>query len=142
VGFTATPERGDKAGLGQVWDRIVYQKNILEMMLAGYLCDLRAIQVHLNVDLDLLHVRHGDFVDSELEEAMTRANAPAHVVRAYQEHAANRKALVFTPTVRLAHEMAGAFRQAGVSAEALDGTTPDDERAGPFFTAFIPGRRW
>ena len=128
VGFTATPERGDKAGLGNVWDRIVYQKSILEMMLAGYLRDLRAIQIALQVDLDQLHIRHGDFVDSELEAAMTQANAPAHVVGAYQEHAANRKALVFTPTVQLAHTMAGAFRQAGVKAEALDGTTPDDER--------------
>src|SRR5918999_4261515 len=25
VGFTATPERGDKVGVGQVWERIVYQ---------------------------------------------------------------------------------------------------------------------
>jgi ATP-dependent helicase IRC3 len=128
VGFTATPERGDKRGLRQVWDRIVYQKSILEMMLAGYLCDLQAIQVRVQIDLDQVHTRHGDFVDSELSEAMTRANAPSHVVSAYQEHAPSRKALVFTPTVQLAHDMAGAFRQAGVKAEALDGTTPDDER--------------
>src|SRR5215468_8629264 len=50
--------------------RVVYQKSLLEMMQAGYLCDLRAIQVLLHADFDAVHTRHGDFVDSELEEAL------------------------------------------------------------------------
>jgi ATP-dependent helicase IRC3 len=130
VGFTATPERGDKVGLNHVWEKIVYRKDLLEMILAGYLCDLRAVRIALKADLDQVHTRAGDFVDRELESVLLNANAPAHVVEAYQEHAAGRKALVFTPTVRLAHEMAEAFRQAGIAAEALDGGTPEEERRG------------
>jgi superfamily II DNA or RNA helicase len=128
VGFTATPERGDKSGLGQVWDRIVYQKGILEMILSGYLCDLKAVRVSLKVDLDRLHTRHGDYVDTELESALLDASAPKHVVAAYQQHASGRKTLVFTPTVKVVHEMADAFRKVGIAGEALDGTTPADER--------------
>jgi ATP-dependent helicase IRC3 len=128
VGFTATPERADQVGLGQVWERIVYQKSLLEMITAGYLCDLRAVRVTLKADLDQVHTRGGDFVDSELESALLNADAPQHVVAAYQEHALSRKALVFTPTVRLAHDMATEFRNAGIAAEALDGKTPLDER--------------
>jgi hypothetical protein len=100
------------------------------MIAAGYLSDVRAVRITLQADLDQVHTRHGDFVESELEGALLNADAPKHVVQAYQDHAAGRKALVFTPTVRLAHEMAEAFRQAGVRAEALDGTTPIDERRG------------
>jgi len=55
---------------------------------------------------------------------LLQADAPQHVVQAYQAHAAGRKALVFTPTVRTAYTMAEAFRAAGLAAEALDGTTP------------------
>ena len=128
VGFTATPERADKVGLGQVWERIVYQKSILEMITQGYLCDLRAVRLTLKADLDQVSTRHGDFVESQLEGVLLEANAPAHVVQAYQGHASGRKALVFTPTVRLAHEMADAFGEVGIAAEALDGSTPDDER--------------
>jgi ATP-dependent helicase IRC3 len=128
IGFTATPERGDKVGLGRVWERIVFQKSLLEMITAGYLCDLRALRITLKADLDRVHTRHGDFVDSELESALLAANAPAHVVQAYRGHAAGRKALVFTPTVRLAHEMAEAFQNAGIAAEGLDGTTAADVR--------------
>jgi ATP-dependent helicase IRC3 len=130
VGFTATPERADKVGLGAVWDKIVYQKSLLDMIIAGYLCDVRAVRITLQANLDQVHTRHGDFVESELEGAMLDADAPVHVVQAYQDHAAGRKALVFTPTVQLAYAMRDAFQSAGIAAEGLDGTTPLEERRG------------
>jgi ATP-dependent helicase IRC3 len=128
VGFTATPERADKVGLGRVWEKIVYQRSLLEMITQGYLSDLRAVRISLKAGLDQVHTCHGDFVDSELESALLNAEAPQHVVAAYQHHAHGRKALVFTPTVRLAHDMAAEFRDAEVAAEALDGSTPPDVR--------------
>jgi len=54
VGVTATPERGDRQSLRPVFDGIVYQKTLVEMMQAGYLVDLRAVQVLLQADLDAL----------------------------------------------------------------------------------------
>jgi superfamily II DNA or RNA helicase len=128
MGYTATPERADKVGLGQVWQKIVFQKSLLDMILAGYLADLRAVRVSLQVDLDKVGVRHGDFIESQLEGALLAASAPEHVVAAYQEHTPGRKALVFTPTVKVAYAMRDAFQEAGVAAEALDGTTPLETR--------------
>jgi ATP-dependent helicase IRC3 len=124
VGVTATPERGDHHSLRQVFDRIVYQKTLLEMMQAGYLVDLRALQVLLQADFDALRTQQGDFVETELETLLLAANAPAQVLAAFQAHAADRKALLFTPTVALAYAMAATFCAAGIAAEALDGTTP------------------
>ena len=128
AGFTATPMRGDGAGLGSVWQEIVYQKPMVEMILAGYLADLRAVRVKIRLDLDKIHTRRGDFIDSELEAALEAANAPAHVVTAYRTHAAGRKALVFTPGVKSAHDMAEVFRSVGIAAEPLDGNTLPQER--------------
>jgi superfamily II DNA or RNA helicase len=124
VGVTATPERGDRQSLRPVFDRIVYQKTLVEMMQAGYLVDLRAIQVGLQADFDALETRQGDFVEAALETALLAANAPIQVLAAFQTHAADRKALLFTPTVALAYAMAATFRTAGIPAKALDGTTP------------------
>src|SRR2546427_10645276 len=115
---------GDHHALRQVFDGIVYQKTLLEMMQAGYLVDLRALQVLLQADFDGLRTPHGDFVDAELETLLLAANAPAQVLAAFQAHAADRKALLFTPTVALAYAMAAVFGAAGIAAEALDGTTP------------------
>jgi ATP-dependent helicase IRC3 len=124
VGVTATPERGDRHSLREVFERIVYQKTLREMMQAGYLVDLRALQVLLQADFDALRTPHGDFVEAELETLLLAANAPAQVLAAFHTHATDRKALLFTPTVALAYAMAETFRTAGIPAEALDGTTP------------------
>jgi ATP-dependent helicase IRC3 len=124
VGVTATPARGDRQSLRQVFDDIVYQKTLVEMMQAGYLVDLRAMQVLLQADFDALRTQHGDFVEAELESLLLEANAPAQVLAAFQAHAADRKALLFTPTVATAYAMAETFWTAGIPAEALDATTP------------------
>jgi ATP-dependent helicase IRC3 len=130
LGCTATPERTDRVGLGKIWQKIVYQRSLLDMITEGYLADLRAVRVSLQVDLDKVATRHGDFVESQLEGALLDASAPEHVVKAYQEHAEGRKALVFTPTVKVAYAMRDAFQEAGIAAEALDGTTPLETRRG------------
>src|SRR5439155_23607980 len=138
VGVTATPERGHHHSLRPVFDRIVYQKTLLEMMQAGYLVDLRAFQVLLQADFDALRTQQGDFVEAELERLLLAANAPAQVLAAFQAHAAERKALLFTPTVALAYAMADTFRMVGISAQALDGTIPPATR-GPLLHRLHPG---
>jgi superfamily II DNA or RNA helicase len=50
------------------------------------------------------------------------------VLTAYRQHATGRKAIVFVPTVALAHRTATVFREAGIRAEALDGKTPWEQR--------------
>jgi ATP-dependent helicase IRC3 len=128
LGVSATPMRGDQVGLDAVFQVIVYQKSILEMILAGYLADVRGVQVGLQVDFRRLHTRAGDFLESELEDLLLEADAPEHICKAYREHALGRKALLFTPTVSMAMLMATALRADGVGAEMLCGQTPLDER--------------
>ena len=128
VGVTATPERGDKQALAEVFEAIVYQKSILEMLRAGYLCDLRAVQVMVQANFSALRTTRGDWQEGDLERALLAANAPEQVLEAFQEHARDRKALCFTPTVKTAYAIAEAFQEAGIAAAALDGTTPLDER--------------
>jgi superfamily II DNA or RNA helicase len=123
LGVTATPHRGDEVGLEAVFEEIVYQKTLLEMIRANYLCDLRALRIGIRADFSGLHTRMGDFVDRELESLLLECDAPHKLVAVYHEHARSRKALLFTPTVTVAHLMAAAFQHAGIAAEALDGTT-------------------
>src|SRR3989449_7871104 len=96
VGVTATPARGDRQSLRQVFDRLVYQKTLVEMMQAGYLVDLRAMQGLLHADFDSLRTRHGDVVEAELATLLLAANAPAQVLAAFPAPAAARKALLLT----------------------------------------------
>jgi superfamily II DNA or RNA helicase len=129
LGVTATPQRADGKLLGEVWEEIVYQRGIVEMIRAGYLADVRGIRVGLeHVDLDKVAQSGGDYQAEALAQALEQAAAPRHVLAAYRAHAQDRIAVVFVPTVALAHQMAGVFRAAGIAAEALDGTTPGEQR--------------
>jgi ATP-dependent helicase IRC3 len=126
---TATPARADGKQLGDVWQEIVYQRGLAEMIRAGYLADVRGVHVGLeDVKLDQVDQAGGDF--DALGQALEQASAPRHVLTAYRQHASGRKALVFVPTVALAHRMASVFREAGIAVEALDGTTPWGQRRG------------
>ena len=98
------------------------------MVEAHYLTDVRALRVALDVDLDGLHVRAGDFIERELETTLLDANAPRHLVQSYLDHARGRKTIVFTPTVALAHEMVTAFTAAGIASDAVEAATPVEER--------------
>jgi superfamily II DNA/RNA helicase len=80
------------------------------------------------VKLDEVEQSGGDFDADALGKVLERASAPLHVLAAYRQHATGRKAIIFVPTVALAHRMAAVFREAGIRAEALDGKTPWEER--------------
>ena len=145
LGVTATPARADGKQLGDVWQEIVYQRGVAEMIRAGYLADIRGVRVGLEqVKLDEVEQSGGDFDADALGRCSSRPPRPLHVLAAYREHATGRKAIVFVPTVALAHRMAAVFREAGIRAEALDGKTPWERAAGdPRATSHRrdPGRR-
>lgn len=131
LGVTATMTRTDRLALGQVWEDVVYRKDILSSIREGYLTPVRGLRVRV-AGLDLTRVKRtaGDFRQGELAEALHDALAPKAITRAYLEHAAGRPAVAFTPSVDLAYELAQAMRDEGIAAEAFDGKTPMDDRRG------------
>lgn len=129
LGVTATPDRGDGKGLDAVFDEIVWQYDVEWGITHGYLCDLRGRRVTLDTfDASRLKVSRGDYEVGAAGRALSDADAPEHVVRAWKHEAAGRRTIVFTPTVALADEMASAFNHAGVAAAMVHGGTPLDER--------------
>jgi superfamily II DNA or RNA helicase len=138
VGFTATPER-DKKTLG-VWERVAAFMSIREAIYGngkrgkdghegGYLVPiLPAVVVETEMDLTRVRKTGGDFSEGDLGREMEESGAIAQIADAYVKHGENRKTVAFTPTVATAHALAAALRARGVAAEALDGTTPAEER--------------
>jgi ATP-dependent helicase IRC3 len=129
LGVTATPDRGDGRPIGNtVFEELVYSKPILELMQHGYLCDVRAYTVRMRLSLAGVKTRHGDFAQGELAAVLAHAEAPRLIAEAYREHASDRKGIVFTPSVALAYTVCEKLQALGIIAEALDGTTPSEER--------------
>jgi superfamily II DNA or RNA helicase len=130
LGVTATPFRADGAELSDVFERIVYECSILDMIERGYLCQLRAIEVQTRVDYTKLKTGRSEsgFHDQQAGELLLAADAPEDIVNAYQTYAPGRRSLVFTPTVAVAETVVVAFKEAGVPAALIFNGTPTEER--------------
>lgn len=139
LGVTATPERADGDGLIKVYSTIADQVLIPDLVQQRYLVAMRGIGISVGISLNGVHSRGGDFVPKELSDRFDTAECRQVVVKAYLEHASNRRAIAFTASVAGAHALAQLFQSAGVSAVAIDGTTPKEER-GRILSEFRAGR--
>jgi len=122
LGVSATLRREDGKVLGDTYQNICYQDDILDMIKGGYLKDIQCIAIKVQANLDAVGTVAGDFAVDQLDAALDKANTPYHVVQGYKEHAMGRKTVVFTTTVKAAYKTAAEFVRQGVPAEAIDGT--------------------
>lgn len=128
LGVTATPKRSDGIGLHEIFEEIVYRKSILDLIRAGYLVDLKGVQIMTKVNFGQIKTTRGDFDDHELEDLLNTDNCNSLVVRAYQQYAPNRKAIAFTAGVEHARALSAMFNKAGIPAGWVCGETPVDQR--------------
>jgi len=129
LGVTATPERADSKDLAEVWETTVYARSILEMIEGGYLASLKGYQVQIDgLDLRTVKVSGGDYQAGDLGRLMEETFADRQVARAYRDMASDRKGIVFTPTVDVAHATAKELNKLNIPAGAVDATTPPDKR--------------
>jgi superfamily II DNA or RNA helicase len=141
VGFTATLTRQDGKGLGDVWETVAYEKDILWMIDNGYLTDVRGQSVTVD-DLDMATIARsrGDYVEGQLGEALIASGAAEVTAQAYYEHAAEpplkpgdeyqiKQGVLFAPTVASAYAFAKAFNEAGIPTETVEGTISSEDRA-------------
>jgi len=105
LGVTATPERGDGAPLGDLFEELLPLASVRELTDAGYLvpCDVIA------------------------PPAKRRSNCE-DPVDAYVRLAPGRKAVVFASSVKDAYELASRYAMAGFPAACIEGDMAADER--------------
>ena len=129
LGVTATPKRGDKQGLDQVYQDITFSRGLREMIEAHYLCPIAGYRVSTDVDLGGVAVRMGDFAVGQLSRRVNVYNRNDLIVRAYQELVDGKKAIVFCVDVAHAQDVASAFGSHDIPCRAVWGNMPTDERA-------------
>jgi len=103
VGFTATPGRGDKVRLDDIFSDIIFSRDLRWGIENNFLSDIFCRRVNIGYDLRGVHTARGDFAPGELEEAM-EGTADA-IAQAYNEMATG-ATLVFAVSVNQAQEIA------------------------------------
>lgn len=103
LGFSATPARSDHVRLDDIFDKIIFQRDLRWGIKNGYLTDIYCLRVNIGYDLSAVRTRMGDYAPGELEEAMEgTADAIAEAYRDYAKGAT----LIFAVSVHQAQEIA------------------------------------
>lgn len=129
-GVTATPNRGDRKGLRDVFDNVADQVRLGELIASGHLVLPRTFVIDVGVQDELRSVRKtmSDFDMAEVTGIMDRAPVTDEVIRHWKEKAGNRQTVVFCSTVAHAGHVTEAFRAAGVSAALIHGDLAAETR--------------
>ena len=128
IGFTATPRRGDKQGLGEIFEDVCYARDMREMIAGRYLCPITGWRVDTDLSLDNVKLRHGDFVESQLARVVNTPLRNNLLVKAYRDFAEERRAIVFCVDVAHAKNVHHAFAEAGIRAAPVWGDLSRDQR--------------
>lgn len=138
VGVTASPERLDGTGLGDVFDSMALGPTVAELTDLGALCPYR-IYAPSRPDLSGVASRAGDYARDALAMAVDKPTITGDAVAHYARLAAGRRAVVFCVSVAHARHVAMQFQGAGFQAAWLDGGMEAGERERTV-SAFRDGR--
>ena len=118
IGVTATPERLDGTGLGEVFDSMVMGPQVKELMDAGFLSRVKYIAPQL-IDLEGVRTKMGEYVTSDIEKAVNRKGITGHVVEWYSKICGSAPAIAFCASIAHSETVAEGFREAGFRWQAL-----------------------
>ena len=121
IGVTATPQRLDGKGLGEIFSSMVQAPATSELIQLGNLTNFKYFAPENNLDLKKVHSKYGDYVNSEIEKLMNDKRIIGSIVENYKKYADNKKAICYCVNVRHSKLITDAFNSAGIPAAHCDG---------------------
>ena len=130
LGVTATPDRADEEALGQVFKTVAFDYEILDAIHDGWLVPVEQQMVSIaGLDFSAMRTTAGDLNGADLAAVMEAERNLLGVSAASLEIVKDRRAIVFTASVKQAEQLCDIFNRhkPGMSAWVC-GATPKDER--------------
>ena len=130
VGFTATPNRGDKKGLRGVFTNCSHQIEISTLIREGFLVTPKTYVIDVGVRSELQNVRKTvvDFDMDQVARIMNKRAINQRVVSEWLDKAHDRKTVVFCSTVAHAEDLCQELVDEGINAKIVTGNTDKTER--------------
>lgn len=132
IGLSATPW---SKGMGLHWTKLIVGATIKELIAEGILCPFQGFGPDEEADLSNVHIKAGEYVDSESSEAMQDARIVGDVVKQWQKHGSQDRTFMFCVDRNHARAQQAKFEEAGIRFGYIDGTMSLDERK-PVFAQF------
>jgi superfamily II DNA or RNA helicase len=130
LGVTATPDRADEEALGQVFQSVAFDYEVLDAIRDGWLVPVEQQVVEIDgLDFSAIRTTAGDLNGADLAAVM-EAEKPLHgIADATLAIAGSRRTLVFAASVKQAEQLSEIFnRHRAGSAGWVCGKTPKEDR--------------
>ena len=132
VGFTATPKRGDRKNLTDVFEHEASNVGVRRLINEGHLSDVIVEGVTTDLDLTGVAVQGSgegrDYNQKQLNAAVDASNCYEKVIETHVNFIGDKPTIAFTASVAGAYNLAAQLREVGVKAVAADANTPKLER--------------
>lgn len=132
IGYSATPYRlghGLITDKPAIFDALIEPVSIEELIFKGHLAILRSKQTGFKLDTSGVHKRGGDFIESELQDAVDTTDNNQAMIDEVIKRAEGRKSWMFFATgVRHAENLRDILLIRGISAVAVTGNMAKKER--------------
>jgi superfamily II DNA or RNA helicase len=129
LGLTATPYRLDGRGLAEWFQGMVVGARVSDLIAGGYLCPTRTFAPTAPKGLDQVKTERGEFKMDEAAKVMDGVGPIHEIVETWQRLGSGRCTVAFCCNITHATHLAEAFNAVGVTAAAVSGRSPADERA-------------
>lgn len=141
-GWTATASRGDKRSLGEFYQHVAYEWDLLQAVRDGYL--VRPIVKNIPIKLDMRGIKvsrsGGQGGDLDLGEVTTRITPfLREIAKQLAFHASTLKTVVFMPSVETARILSEALCEQGLAGGFVSGQCDDREEKIAAFRLAGPG---
>jgi superfamily II DNA or RNA helicase len=142
VGFTATADRSDKAGLAGVFETVIARYGAYDAINDGWLVPLRAVSVRVEgLDYSSVRTTAGELNGADLERVLCEERVPQGFAAGLHEFADDgHRILAFCPSVACADRVAEILnrRTEGIAEFVSGGTLPAERER--IISAFRAGR--
>jgi superfamily II DNA or RNA helicase len=128
IGLSATPWT---KGLGKIYDDLIIAATTAELIDGGYLSPF-VVYAPTTFDLSGVRVRAGEYVDSDLSEAVDTPQLVGDVIETWLKRGENRPTLCYGVDRAHAKHLQERFTEAGVRAEYIDCFTEREDREAIF----------
>ncbi len=123
LGVTATPDRGDKKTLAEVFDSIAFEYSLSQAIKDGYLVPPKAEMIPINIDLSKVKTSMGDYTDGSLGEAL--GPYLEKIADEMVSRCMNRKTVIFLPLIATSQAFCEMLKRRGFRAAEVNGMSKD-----------------
>lgn len=128
LGFTATPKRGDRTRLDDIFQKIVFDVSTRKLVTKGYLVQPKGIHVKVGIDLRKIKRKMGEFDQDSLREAMQTDEAMAVIIATIKKYASKRQCIVFGVDITHCENLSLAIQMAGFTCQSIHSKLSFTER--------------